>query len=71
LILSLKGHFTLSDDSHGPLAVGLHYDQAFDYLQERGVEELYYLRSSGEGVTVEVVEGRPWLDAWRGLLDSR
>jgi histidinol-phosphatase (PHP family) len=33
--------FTLSDDSHGPRDVGLHYPQLRAYLREHGVRDLY------------------------------
>ena len=37
------GHFALSDDSHGPHAVGLGYLQTRDYLLRIGVQELWTL----------------------------
>lgn len=77
-ILELGGRFTLSDDSHGPLAVGLHYDKAYNYLRERGVEQMWYLAEAEEGdagrsrgVVAKVIEGTPWLDAWPKLLLDR
>lgn len=77
-ILKLGGRFTLSDDSHGPLAVGLHYDKAYNYLRERGVEQLWYLAEAEEGdagrsrgVVAKVIEGKPWLEAWPKLLLDR
>ncbi|GAA6001320.1 hypothetical protein JCM10207_006607 [Rhodosporidiobolus poonsookiae] len=75
-ILAKGGRFTLSDDSHGPHAVGLHYDRAYEYLRERGVQELWHLvparKTEGfggvrRGVRVEKIEGTPWLNAWREL----
>lgn len=78
LIISLGGRFTLSDDSHGPQAVGLHYDRAYNYLRERNVEQLWYLAPAKEGeegrsrgVVARPVEGKPWLDAWPALLESK
>ncbi|CAE6524702.1 unnamed protein product [Rhizoctonia solani] len=37
LIKSLDGTFVLSDDSHGPAAVGLNYDKLEAYINEMGV----------------------------------
>ena len=34
---------TLSDDSHGPHAVGLHYKDAHQYLVDHKVSDLYFL----------------------------
>ncbi|GAA6042116.1 hypothetical protein JCM8097_003115 [Rhodosporidiobolus ruineniae] len=75
-ILVKGGRFTLSDDSHGPQAVGLHYDKAYEYLRERNVQELWRLVPTTKiegfggvrrGVRVEKIEGQPWLAAWREL----
>ncbi|GJN90573.1 hypothetical protein Rhopal_003585-T1 [Rhodotorula paludigena] len=77
LILAKGGRFTLSDDSHGPQAVGLHYDRAYNYLRERNVQELWQLvptdkaSAPGEGqrgVKAERIEGQPWLKEWPELL---
>ncbi|GAA5922735.1 histidinol-phosphatase [Sporobolomyces koalae] len=46
-ILAKGGKFTLSDDSHGPQAVGLHYDKAYTYLRDRQVERLWQLAPIG------------------------
>ncbi|BGP48275.1 hypothetical protein JCM10450v2_004147 [Rhodotorula kratochvilovae] len=79
LILAKGGRFTLSDDSHGPHAVGLHYDRAYAYLRERNVQELWRLvpalKSEGSGgvrrgVRAEKIEGRPWLEEWPRLLEA-
>ncbi|GAA5845408.1 hypothetical protein JCM9279_003021 [Rhodotorula babjevae] len=76
LILAKGGRFTLSDDSHGPQAVGLHYDRVYAYLRERNVQELWRLVPASEGdkvkraVRAENIEGRPWLDAWPQLLET-
>ncbi|GAA97911.1 uncharacterized protein L969DRAFT_96290 [Mixia osmundae IAM 14324] len=43
LIMSLGGRLTLSDDSHGPHAVGLHYEDAIRYLRSYRVDNLWYL----------------------------
>ncbi|SCV72066.1 BQ2448_4760 [Microbotryum intermedium] len=79
LIQSLGGRFTLSDDSHGPQAVGLHYDQAYAYLSERGLQELWYLAPApkegsddpnvSRGVVAKRIQGRPWVDEWPALLE--
>jgi len=62
LIRSKGGRFVLSDDSHGPQAVGLNYGKMFRFLREEvGLTELYYLkRTTGEarskaGRNIEVV----------------
>ncbi|TNY22169.1 polymerase/histidinol phosphatase-like protein [Rhodotorula diobovata] len=77
LILAKGGRFTLSDDSHGPQAVGLHYDSAYAYLRDRNVQELWRLIPASRtdpgvkrGVRAEKIEGRPWLDAWPQLLET-
>ncbi|KAF8878804.1 Polymerase/histidinol phosphatase-like protein [Gymnopilus junonius] len=46
VINSLGGRFALSDDSHGPNAVGLNYDRLPGYLQSVGVTQLWYLQQS-------------------------
>ncbi|GAA5820145.1 hypothetical protein JCM11251_005502 [Rhodosporidiobolus azoricus] len=74
-ILAKNGRLTLSDDSHGPQAVGLHYDRAYIYLQERRVKELWRLEPAAAKADEDVkrrvravkVEGTPWLDEWRFL----
>jgi histidinol-phosphatase (PHP family) len=50
-IIKSGGRFTLSDDSHGPHAVGLNYDRLRDYVQRIGLKELWYL---GHGERSEV-----------------
>lgn len=77
-IVELEGRFTLSDDSHGPLAVGGNYDRAYKYLASKGVEELWQLapaapgsKGSSRGTVKQKVEGRPWLDAWPELIAQR
>ncbi|KAF8660480.1 hypothetical protein AX16_001606 [Volvariella volvacea WC 439] len=47
LILRLGGKLALSDDSHGPHAVGLNYDKLAKYLQALNVQEIWYLSDSG------------------------
>ncbi|KAH0581474.1 hypothetical protein H2248_012553 [Termitomyces sp. 'cryptogamus'] len=46
LILKHGGRFALSDDSHGPHAVGFNYHRLPEYLKEVGVLELWYLQRS-------------------------
>ncbi|TRM68318.1 Polymerase/histidinol phosphatase-like protein [Schizophyllum amplum] len=47
-ILANKGRITLSDDSHGPHAVGLNYGKMKSYLEANGVKDVWRLRESGE-----------------------
>lgn len=42
LIKQHGGRFTLSDDSHGPLAVGLNYAKLQAYLVEQEIHEIWY-----------------------------
>lgn len=48
LIISKGGRLVLSDDSHGPRAVGLNYDRKYAYLVKMGVEEVWYLERCEE-----------------------
>lgn len=41
--MSLGGKFTLSDDSHGVSQVGLNFERVKSYLEDVGVETLWYL----------------------------
>ncbi|KFZ24184.1 hypothetical protein V502_01347 [Pseudogymnoascus sp. VKM F-4520 (FW-2644)] len=41
--LRLGGKFTLSDDSHGVAQVGLNFERVKTYLEDVGVETLWYL----------------------------
>ncbi|KAK9703009.1 hypothetical protein K7432_010963 [Basidiobolus ranarum] len=43
MILAKGGRLTISDDSHGPNDVGMHYGKLYEYLGELNVKELYYL----------------------------
>lgn len=43
LIKSHGGKFTLSDDSHGPLAVGMNYHLLLEYLQKIQITVIYVL----------------------------
>ena len=49
LLLARKGRLCLSDDSHGPHAVGLHYNDAYKYLRDQNVQTLYHLEHPQEG----------------------
>ncbi|OCH90809.1 histidinol phosphate phosphatase H [Obba rivulosa] len=46
MIMEAGGRFTLSDDSHGPQAVGLNYAHMAAYLRRIGVDELWVLERS-------------------------
>ncbi|KAH9933303.1 Polymerase/histidinol phosphatase-like protein, partial [Fomitopsis serialis] len=66
LILKHGGRFALSDDSHGPHAVGLNYDRMAQYVLRLGIEELWVLERSespnvgGRLVRPSKVEGKWW-----------
>ena len=47
VLLVLLPRFALSDDSHGPHAVGLNYGRLFEYARRVGITELYVLEESG------------------------
>ncbi|EPQ50302.1 histidinol phosphate phosphatase H [Gloeophyllum trabeum ATCC 11539] len=67
-ILQLGGRLVLSDDSHGPQAVGLNYDLVKEYLTNMGVTQLHYLQISeepnnfGRHVVAVKVENHWWED---------
>ncbi|KAH8080254.1 Polymerase/histidinol phosphatase-like protein [Cristinia sonorae] len=46
LIQQYDGRFTLSDDSHGPHAVGLNYSRMREYIVRVGIKELWVLERS-------------------------
>ncbi|KAK0469371.1 Polymerase/histidinol phosphatase-like protein [Desarmillaria tabescens] len=78
IILKHGGRFTLSDDSHGPHAVGLNYDRVAKYLRSVNVAELWYLQSSmnvnaaGRKTQSVRLEGDWWDHTfWHGRLHSR
>ena len=48
IIQKQGGHFALSDDSHGPHAIGLNYDRLLPYLRKVGITKLWYLKQSPE-----------------------
>ncbi|KAJ3996160.1 Polymerase/histidinol phosphatase-like protein [Lentinula boryana] len=45
IILQYGGRLALSDDSHGPHAVGLNYHRVLEYLRREGVPELWFLQA--------------------------
>ena len=62
-----NGRFTLSDDSHGPHAVGLNYHRLPEYLQAVAISELWFLQRSNApnvaGRTIQAVKlSGKWLD---------
>lgn len=68
LILDLGGKLCLSDDAHGPDAVGKHYRQAKDYLERMGVTMLHHLvPTSGGKVGRRRTEARRVEGDWREL----
>ena len=69
-----NGRFTLSDDSHGPHAVGLNYHRLPEYLQTVAISELWFLQRSNTpnvaGRTVQAAAAKvsgEWLEHefWR------
>ena len=54
-ILRIGGKLTLSDDAHGPLAVGAHYADVFAYLQRMKVDTLWYLDEAKDEEDTKVV----------------
>ncbi|PPR06746.1 hypothetical protein CVT24_013053 [Panaeolus cyanescens] len=77
VIQEYGGRFALSDDSHGPHAVGLNYHRLPQYLRSVGISELWYLKASATpnvaGRNIQAVQ----LDGdclthkfWRGKMDE-
>ena len=67
MVLAAGGRFTLSDDSHGPQAVGLNYHRLLEYARRVGIDELWVLESSdgvrntgGRLTTARKVQGHWW-----------
>ncbi|KAM5537389.1 hypothetical protein V8D89_008908 [Ganoderma adspersum] len=66
IIVKNGGRFALSDDSHGPHAVGLNYHRVVEYGQRVGINELWVLRSSsspnpaGRNVSSQRLDGQWW-----------
>ncbi|KAK5173451.1 uncharacterized protein LTR77_002132 [Saxophila tyrrhenica] len=50
--LSMGGHFTLSDDSHGIDQVGLNYGKVLDCIKAAGINEICHLAPAADGVKV-------------------
>ncbi|KAJ2786902.1 hypothetical protein GGI15_001171 [Coemansia interrupta] len=48
-ILERGGRVTISDDSHGPDDVCMHYGRLLGYLREMGIDRLHYLSRGGGG----------------------
>ena len=69
----------MSDDSHGPHAVGLNYHRLIEYARQVGIEELWVLdrstetRNTGGRLTAaREVPGRWWeLEFWRRLEENK
>ncbi|KAI9069175.1 hypothetical protein FKP32DRAFT_1600067 [Trametes sanguinea] len=69
VILQEGGRFVLSDDSHGPHAVGLNYHRIPEYARRVGIKELWVLEraqgsvrnAAGRAVVPRKVEG-DWLE---------
>ncbi|TBU46518.1 Polymerase/histidinol phosphatase-like protein [Dichomitus squalens] len=73
IIMQEGGRFALSDDSHGPHAVGLNYSRLLEYGRRVGITEIWVLRSSqspsaaGRRVTPQLLDGHWWEHRfWRG-----
>lgn len=49
-VVELRGKFCLSDDSHSVEQVGLNYHRVIPYLESLGVEEVWRLQRSSDGV---------------------
>ncbi|THH09708.1 hypothetical protein EW145_g1820 [Phellinidium pouzarii] len=73
-VLQCEGRFTMSDDSHGPHAVGLNYDRLYNYLRDVGIKDLWYLERGdsvnpgigGRQMRAAKLEGDWWLNEfWR------
>ena len=66
IIRKMGGRFALSDDSHGPHAVGLNYSRLLDYGRKTGITEIWVLYPSesrnagGRKVTSLRLEGAWW-----------
>ncbi|KAJ7692884.1 Polymerase/histidinol phosphatase-like protein [Mycena rosella] len=76
IILKNGGRLALSDDSHGPQAVGLNYGRLPEYLQRAGVTELWFLEHSeapnAAGRHVRAKKMDPWATHpfWTRFLDG-
>ncbi|KAI0795602.1 polymerase/histidinol phosphatase-like protein [Abortiporus biennis] len=67
VIQEYGGRFTLSDDSHGPHAVGLNYHRMADYMRHAEINELWVLeRSKTKNIGGRYVHARKVEGDWRG-----
>ncbi|KAI0752961.1 histidinol phosphate phosphatase H [Daedaleopsis nitida] len=68
IVKSAGGRFALSDDSHGPHAVGLNYHRLLDYARRMKISELWTLErteqpnAGGRKITSRRVDGFWWED---------
>ncbi|KAL7751999.1 hypothetical protein RI367_002527 [Sorochytrium milnesiophthora] len=56
LIQRLGGRFTLSDDSHGPDDLGMHYERLQQYVRELGIDQVYCYEYQGDLESFDVAE---------------
>ncbi|RPD60954.1 histidinol-phosphatase [Lentinus tigrinus ALCF2SS1-7] len=80
IIRENAGRFTLSDDSHGPHAVGLNYSRLVEYARRVGIDELWVLAPSSvtdgsnlgrRGLAAHRVPGQWWEDPfWQGKAQT-
>ncbi|KAI0328433.1 histidinol phosphate phosphatase H [Cubamyces sp. BRFM 1775] len=79
IILQAGGRFVLSDDSHGPHAVGLNYHRIPEYARRMGISELWVLNrhdqvqnAAGRSVGLRRVPGE-WLEHpfWSRKLEEQ
>ncbi|KAH9884664.1 polymerase/histidinol phosphatase-like protein [Cubamyces lactineus] len=79
IILQAGGRFVLSDDSHGPHAVGLNYHRIPEYARRMGISELWVLErdaqvqnAAGRNVVLRRVPGQ-WLEHpfWSRKLEEQ
>lgn len=65
VIKELGGRFALSDDSHGPHAVGLNYDRLSNYLRRLEIDDIWFLeRSEVSNSAGRYVQPRKSQDHW-------
>ncbi|KAI9106070.1 Polymerase/histidinol phosphatase-like protein [Phlyctochytrium arcticum] len=58
-------NFTLSDDSHGPKDVGMHYDKLVAYLKEMNINRVWFITESGAVEAMDIDLDRPLCLDWR------
>ncbi|KAI0686566.1 polymerase/histidinol phosphatase-like protein [Earliella scabrosa] len=84
IIQAAGGRFALSDDSHGPHAVGLNYDRLLEYTRRMGIEDVWVLASpdadpgskgvlnaGGRKVVARKVEDLRWRKFGLPLVESQ